>query len=977
MTAVLLLGAAAAAVSTWVHLRPFGMRAAAPVPSLQHLGGSTARRRRVLPLEERAAWALQLLALASVLAGLWVARASASGAAVVLLDPAAGPGAFAAGPVVPGAAALLGFDGERPRAEGRLGPRLERSLASCSDTLPACLVRAARFARRPVVVVGGFGAGWEEALAQLGQPFEFVRLPASEVKAAANPSPAAASPRQQEVPRRLRVTGEDGAARLLAAGLALAGAGRPPLDVFVEAGSPAGRAGAGGPVASVALISAARPTSLELPGALAERQRGVVFPDPLDLAAGTAAADLDTSLRLLPHPRFRPLLGALAALGEEGGRPLATVAASAADLGRFAHEGALLPLCRALLAALLPEPIVVRAAPPGGALEWRERADGAGPLGARLAGGAAAVGLTDTAPGRYLREDGRVELELTRPKLAPAPPLSDADLVRLGGAPLGARPRAIEPAALLLWLGFLLLGAAALLARGAGRALPASALALGLLALFALDLSRPRQTALRLVVEVDLPAQQQRSLELGLAGSAVAPVDAEEAARCERPDAASPCAVVVRASPASSPRAGADALVFETDRPRVDLLAVRAPGPIPAGTAALALATVRVRGAAGRTLEVRTRPSGASPARAAVAIEGSDELHAVALPVAPLAAGRTFAAFEARIEGAPGAEDARIALVQARAAPPRRLLVAGSPSWEARAAAEALDEGGEATVSRATRVGASVVLAQGAPRSPARELLAKRETYAGLDTLVLVGFTRSELSGAPLLAIEHFLEEGGAVLALGPGATSAPGWPEAPAAPDPRPPGRLEGHLAGERAGDPPLVFTGAAPRGSLALPLGAELLATVGAPGAKPSPWLVGSARGRGRLVVATVGDLWRLSPPAGRGEAYHRVFRRALAWAEAARAGAPVAEASLAPPETGLLTSVVRARLRAQAARERHPFLELEGEASLAAALRRLAPPPPLRETQALREDDVAFAAFAACFALSAVLRRRFHSG
>jgi hypothetical protein len=93
------------------------------------------------------------------------------------------------------------------------------------------------------------------------------------------------------------------------------------------------------------------------------------------------------------------------------------------ELGRWAHDGTLSVVGRALQPWVAP-PLVLREASPGGAERWLD-----------ATGTVAAVGLADVAPGNYRRDDGEVLLSLARPEaLAPAP-LTDADLVARGGSP--------------------------------------------------------------------------------------------------------------------------------------------------------------------------------------------------------------------------------------------------------------------------------------------------------------------------------------------------------------------------------------------------------------------------------------------------------------------------------------------------------------------------------------------------------------
>ena len=72
-----------------------------------------------------------------------------------------------------------------------------------------------------------------------------------------------------------------------------------------------------------------------------------------------------------------------------------------------------------------------------------------------------------------------------------------------------------------------------------------------------------------------------------------------------------------------------------------------------------------------------------------------------------------------------------------------------------------------------------------------------------------------------------------------------------------------------------------------------------------------------------------------------------------------------------------LTRARLRFDARRAGLPFLELDSEDELAAALQRLEPLPALREPLALRNDPAAAIAFCALIAAEALLRRRRRRG
>ena len=823
---------------TWAFLRPHGAHNAAPFPSLQHVLGATARRRRTFPLEERTALALRLSALALALSGAWLSRGAQSGAVAV----------SESWPTVPDAALRLGFEGDTARAEGPGSALALETLRSCSDTRPACLLRAAATSPRERIVAANFGAGWERALRLHPGPFRFQRLqPEPRLQpeeAGATPSP---QPRQQ--PKRsvrVEASGSSGAARLWTAALEEAGATSSatgaPIEVFSEPGPD---------------VEASAPT-------------GLVLPDPLNLAAGVSALPLDATLR------FRHTRSALSRRG---------VAATEEELGRWAHEGLLLPLARAALGA----PVHVTTAPPGGALTWSAGQP---------------VGLADVPPGSYARADGRVLLELSRPQPDGAGPrhdegrlLDDAALSALGGTPWTAH-RAAPSAAALLFAAALAAFALATLPLRARR-LPLQLATAALFGVLIADLARPHEA------------------QLAWATNAPPPGAAVRAAPCEG------CLLL------------APWMLFDPARPRVDLIEVRAPAALPLGSSAELRVTVRVRRAQGKTVELIARPATAPEAREKLLIAAADEVREVRLRVSPLGAGPLPLAVEARVEGQP-ADDARTLSLQIAAQPRRRLVWAATPSWESRIAAEALDSLGGAPVQSAALLGAHAVSARGAPR------------LEGVDTAVLVG--ARELPG-----LRDFVLQGGAALLLGGGAAAAAlGWP-APGPPQQSLPLLLTGSVAGHAK----LSFRGY-PADEARLPPGAEVLGRLNG-----KPWLVGRALGKGRVVVVEAPDLWRLSPPAGRGEQYRSVLAAALGWAEGSAGVAAEIE-----PEG--LTTVPRTLKRAAAARARLPFFEADGPEELKAAWARLPQAPRGREPLPLRSDTLAFALLSALLALEALQHR-----
>jgi hypothetical protein len=180
------------------------------------------------------------------------------------------------------------------------------------------------------------------------------------------------------------------------------------------------------------------------------------------------------------------------------------------------------------------------------------------------------------------------------------------------------------------------------------------------------------------------------------------------------------------------------------------------------------------------------------------------------------------------------------------------------------------------------------------------------------------------------------------------------------------------------------------------------EVLGRVGTPGeAATAPWVVGRAVGLGRIAVVTAPDLWRVSAPGTGRQAYRGLLLRLVGWLEAPRASragivlaedwaslrvqesagersvplpapAPVDGLVVDPVDLASFVRVPRARLRAEAARLRHPFLEPDGAEALGAAWHRLPPAPRWKLPLPLRASDAAWCALAALVALEALARR-----
>jgi hypothetical protein len=981
---------AAAGVLTWLHLRPRGIRLAEAVPSLQHLHGPSPHSKRALPLEEAAPWALRVAMLLLAVAGVWASRSgcAADVRPLTLVDSATAEKAWAEARVRTGAEALLGFQGEVPLTVGDVPGQVEAALRACSDTRAACLLRAADTSGRPVVVFGAFEAAeWRLALARRARPFFFVRT------GAGAPLPAGAAPGRPTL-ARIRLEGTSPAAQVWAAALAVASgegedmpasaAPEAPVVVVTEPHRPSGADAEG--ILTVVAVEAPSPPRPDAPGVEASTSPGLLLPDPLDLAAGTTGLGLRASLAFLPDAHFTSVLG-LVAVARAPGKAEVALAATPLELGDWAHQGSLVPLARAVLAAGLPGPTEVSFPPAGGAFGWT---DGDGRL--------APVGLLDVRPGRYLRSDGRVALLLERPSAPGVAPLDDTELGRLGGHPWtgpGAGrlpiPTLLLTAALLAWL------SGVWLTRRARRAwLPAVAVAAGL-GLLLLDVRWPIQTTAPWAAVVATPEGGELSAFRRQTDVEVAEGKDASSLPCAAAGASRPCTLLATVGLASAPAQGMDTLVFDAARPRLDVLSVEAPREVPLGTAAEVWATVRVRRAKGQRVTLSARSTSAAPVAKVLQVEAEDEVRTMRLAVSPLSEGVAFVAVEAAVAGEAQAQDGRLLALAARRHVQHRLVLAAAPGWEARAAAGALETQG-ARVEALSLLGRVAVVAQGRPPQSPRELLGQPEALRGVGLLALVGFEAEDFDAKAAAGLRRFVESGGAALLL-----DAPGAAAALRVQLPKVAGSshlqaLSGQLDAEEA----VHFRGYAPSAALRLPAGVSVLGRLGATGdASPLPWVVGRALGKGRVAVVTAPDVWRVSPPGEGREAYQRLLSRLVGWLEAPRAsreGVVLAEdwASLrvedasgtrtlslpaAGPVDGLsvdsvdLASFVRwprARLRAAAAAARHPFLEVEGADALAAAWRRLPAAPRFRQDKSARNSDGAFCVLAALLALEALARR-----
>lgn len=940
---IALLGglAAAWAAITALHLRSRPRGGAAPFPSFQHLEGLAPRRRPAWPLEEPVRFALRVVSLGLVAAALLLARRADRRPLVVLVEPGSprwdDARALVAGSAGP--ALALTLDGDRAVVEStskalEAGERARRALGSCSATPLACLVRAAGELEGEVIVVSSFEERGE-TLGRLGR-FRYLRtargtataLPAALASAAPAPAPA----------RHVTSVGRSPAARIWAAALEVAearmGTGGDDLTVVDSLDGAEGRAGLSlVPLTVAAGVARARPVG------------GVALSEDAALAAGVAALDPGSSLALADDASLRPLVAPV--LARRGRTILA--AASEEDLGRWAHGPTLVALARVIL--LEAGRVALRDEPPvGGLSPWK---------------GGAPLGLADVAPGHYVREDGRAEVTVSREARRSGPPLDDASLAARGGTRIDDLP---APRAPSRWPLALLVVALALRVadapRGRAAAVVPFAVVLALVALLALDGSLVRSRAVRRVVET--------SGSLSLPG-------AVRDATCARPGALRPCVVTSRAAFAGD---GTDvnAVVFRAGRPRVDIVSWELPAEIRAGEAGLLRATLDVRRAAGREVTLSVRPTSGLSAETTRKIASEREVVSLDVRVRPAAEGVSFALVRAGI-GEDG--DALVVPVVTRSRPARRLVLAAAPTWEARAAGEALARRGD--VERLTRLGATAVIARGGANAVdpiAVDPMARLAgSLAGIDLVVLTGFTREDLAGRPEAALVRFVGDGGALLFLGepPRLTALPLPSTASAGEESLLPSTITGTLGGRRAS-----FLGF-PAWRATLPVGGVVLGRLG-----DAPWIVGRSVGKGRIAALTAPDLWRAGP------GYEALLGDLIGWLEAGRGGggvvltpdlrtlvlgdsrvalpaSEIAGLAVDPIDPFALLPPGRGRQRVEAIRRHVPFLEPDTPAELTSLLSRFPEPEALPRRLFARDVDAIWLALAGLVVVEVWLRRR----
>ena len=576
----------------------------------------------------------------------------------------------------------------------------------------------------------------------------------------------------------------------------------------------------------------------------------------------------------------------------------------------------------------------------------------------------APVGILDLAPGRYERDDGRIELSVARDARRGAP-LSDATLLSLGGRRLEALP---PPAASPRWPLVLLALALALRLADLPRRRPLAALLFALvaaaLAFFLLDQSFRLQVAVRRAVLV--------SGRLSLPGSVRDP-------SCALPGSARPCVITARAAFADE-AAGANAVVFPPGRPRVDILAWDFPAEVRTGEAGLLRVTMLVRRAAGREVTLSVRPTSGPEAHASRKVASGSEALTLSVPVSAATEGISFGLIRATV-GEDG--DSKVIAIVTRSRASRRLVLAAAPGWEARAAGEALGKRGP--VERLTRLGATAVLARGArPEEPLDRLSGDLSTT---DLVVLSGFTREDLVGARESALSRYVREGGAVLFLG-------GPPRLDSLPLPQTQSLAAGGsplptLVTGTFGGRAIAFRGFPPW-KTALPEAGVVLARLDG-----KPWIVGRALEKGRIAAVTAPDAWRAGT-SGSSADYEALLSDIVSWLEAGRSGTPIL---LSPDLASLVSAGVTsalpaaergnlpvdpvdpltllppgpARERILALRLRLPFLTADSEEELSSLLGRIPAEEPLPRRVSARSLNAIWLALCALLVAEVSIRRR----
>lgn len=967
-------------------------RRAERFPSLQFVPRAARSWRLPAPLDERVRLLLRLLFVALLAAAFLAARREerARRVGAVVLDPLGPPAearraadALRARLESEGISVVtLVFEGDTPRVEcaGGLANARGRALArleGSSEPRLASLRRAAHLVADATWVVSDFtGAAWRSSP---WLPFTAVRVPAAAAAPGSSPPlPAIAAGRRVFVATGAGDDSRRALFDLWAAALAANEGTRAERIAETEL--------AGLDVKDALLVAdgaraesrafAERGGAVVSPGGAAVGVDGITFDESARPAAGREAEGEKFGSSFPTSPGFRALAGSLdrtrlvLAWSSAGRGRVVRASGTADDLGGFAHDGALARLARVAASFAVARPTIVSEPPPADRFFWRR--------GGKLF----PVGLVDVPPGRYVREDGAVEYAAARKadEAREPAPLDDATLASLGArrgpeVPKGGEAGVLIPA---LFVAALLLRLLDRPPRGrfafAVHAL--HALGIAALVLLVLDVRPSFWRNDRRLVKVVLPAAGDARLrdELSRALGPLFDVRSErgEAIDDERP------AIVRNAEPRvqavvgslDSPPDVSDAAVSGRDdvgvpillvggesRPGVRLVAVDAPAAVGVGEPASLFATLLTRNVRGETARLELGDAGGL--LASVRIPPGSSVLRLSLPLTAARPGRLFAVVRSR---GVGAAAAAVVKVEGRPAARRVLIVAGSPSWEARRALEAL---------AAPHVDTSVTAAFGRAAGIARRsesgsvaMALSSPSLAGLDAAVLESVGKEECPAACARGVAEAVQRGLGLLVLGDplhqlddsgllpararGATTT-----SPAA------------LAGELdfgAGSEPVSFEGFPPAPAELAP-GAVVLGRLGRREEPRRPWIVGREIGRGRVVQILAPDLWRASEHDRR-----RVLLEALAFALAREKAAKPR-----PEEAAALLAERRARLAEAARHSRVGMAEVTRVEEAAAILSKLPEPPERRVELRTRRSRALAILLLALVTFETFVRRR----
>ncbi|MEX2609185.1 MAG: hypothetical protein WEA24_04505 [Gemmatimonadota bacterium] len=313
--------------------------------------------------------------------------------------------------------------------------------------------------------------------------------------------------------------------------------------------------------------------------------------------------------------------------------------------------------------------------------------------------------------------------------------------------------------------------------------------------------------------------------------------------------------IVGSAGPRNARALGAPVFAVQPDPATgaATLIDVAAPATAPAHARVPVAATVRVRGGAGRQLQVTLGGLDAPLDRATVAIEAPDQTVRVPLAFVPAMSGPHTLRVEVSLEGGPGAHRSAHVDHVVHVAVERWnvLFVDGRPAWPSTFARRALEQDARFAVSSRVRTAPGVATEAGTP-PPGFSDAAAMDAFEA----VVIGAPET-LAEADVAALERYLRRrGGAVILLPDRAAAGPYR-------------RLTGAASWvTREVSPPVEIRGGAALADRRLRT-RELLVPAPLPaGARPVAWATGpdsapvvwqTPVGAGRLIVSGALDAWR----------------------------------------------------------------------------------------------------------------------